>query len=121
MIVLFNIIALSNNNIDRFNSIKGMNLSTKQYYSRTSSLLKAGLIKRQKGKYFPTLLGRVVYDSQMMIGGALSYYWKLKAIELVEMSNPDLPAEEKTQLINALIDNNQIKDLLMKPADIACD
>jgi hypothetical protein len=121
-LLIFNTIAVSdNNNDDRFISLKEMNLSTKQYYSRTSGLLKAGLIKRRRGKYSLTFLGRVVYDSQMMLGEALSQYWKLKAIESIEMSSPDLPAEEITQLINALIDSHQIKDILMKSADVACD
>jgi hypothetical protein len=51
----------------------------------------------------------------MVIGKALTYYWKLKAIESVEMSSDDrLPKEELTQLINALIDNHFIKDILIK-------
>ena len=51
----------------------------------------------------------------MIIGKALTYYWKLKAIEAVEMSsNVRLPKEELTQLINALIDNHLIKDILIK-------
>lgn len=99
-----------------------MNLSTKQYYARVSGLLNAGLIKRHKGKYSLTLLGRVVYDSQLLIGKTLSYYWKLRAIESIEMestqmSNPttySLPNEEIMQLIDALIDNNQVKELLLK-------
>jgi hypothetical protein len=75
----------------------------------------AGLIKRNNGKYFLTLLGKVVYDAQMIIGKALTYYWKLKAIESVEMSsNIEIPKEELTQLINALIDNHFIKDILIK-------
>jgi hypothetical protein len=91
-----------------------MNLSTKQFYYRIYSLLKANLIKRHKGKYFVTSLGKVVYESQMIMGKALSYYWKLKALESIEMSGSGLPNEEKTQLINALIDNHQIKDILIK-------
>jgi predicted transcriptional regulator len=116
--VLFNNIAVSNNN-DRVISLKEMNLSTKQYYSRISGLLKAGLIKRRRSKYTLTLLGRVVHDSQMIIGEALSYYWKLKAIETMEVSGSDLPAEAVTQLINALIDNHRIKDILMKSVPIS--
>ena len=91
-----------------------MNLSTKQYYSRLSGLLEAGLIKRHKSTYSLTLLGKVVYDSQMIIGEALSHYWKLKAIETIEVSSSNLPVEEITQLINTLIDNPRIKDILMK-------
>jgi hypothetical protein len=116
-LVLFNNIALSNN--DRYVPLKEMNLTTKQYYSRISGLLKVGLIKRQKGCYSPTLLGKIVYDSQTIIGKALSYYWKLKAIESMEMSSTDIPNEEKTQLINALIDNYQIKDILMRSVPVS--
>ena len=112
-LTLFNSIALSNG--DKYIPFKEMNLTTKQYYSRISGLLNAGLIKRHKGKYSITLLGKVVYDTQMTIGKALTYYWKLKAIESVEMSSDvGLPKEELTQLIDALIDNNSIKDILIK-------
>ena len=46
-LILFNGIALSNG--ERYMSLKEMNLTTKQYYSRISGLLNAGLIKRHKG------------------------------------------------------------------------
>lgn len=112
-LTLFNTIAVSNG--DKYNSLKEMNLTPKQYYSRISGLLNAGLIKRHKGRYFLTLLGKVVYDTQMTIGKALAYYWKLKAIESIEMSSGvRLPNEELTELINALIDNHTIKDILFK-------
>lgn len=112
---------LFNNLAGRFiPPLKGMNLSTKQYYSRISGLLEAGLIKRHKSTYSLTLLGKVVYDSQIIIGEALSHYWKLKAIETIEVSS-NLPVEEVTQLINTLIDNPRIKDILMRPTDIPCD
>ncbi len=56
------------------------------------------------------------------MGQELTYYWKIKALEAIEMStNSNLPNEEKTQLINALIDNHRIKDILMKPTDVPCD
>jgi predicted transcriptional regulator len=112
-LVLFNSIAVSTDN-EKFIPLREMNLSTKQYYSRISGLVDAGLIKRHKGRYSLTMLGHVVYDSQMMIGKTLSYYWKLKAIESIETSASGLPNEEKTQLINTLIDNHQIKDIIMK-------
>src|ERR687891_19233 len=114
-LVLFNSIAVSSTNNDRYIPLKEMNLSTKQYYSRVSGLTDAGLIKRHRGKYFLTLLGKVVYDIQMLIGKTLSYYWKLKALESIEMSSgTTLPEGELTQLIKALIDNHQIKDILLK-------
>jgi hypothetical protein len=113
-LVLFNSIAVSTDN-ERLIPLREMNLSTKQYYSRISGLVDVGLIKRHKGRYSLTMLGHVVYDTQMTIGKTLSYYWKLKAIESIEGSTTSgLPYEEITQLIDALIDNHQIKDILMK-------
>ena len=117
-LTLFNSIAVSNG--DRYLPLKEMNLTTKQYYSRIAGLVDVGLIKRNNGKYFLTLMGNVVYQSQMLIGKTLSYYWKLKAIESVETSsNVEIPKEELTQLINALIDNHQIRDILMKTISVS--
>ena len=113
-LILFNYIAVSNG--DRYIPLREMNLTTKQYYSRISGLVNVGLIKRDKGKYSLTLLGKVAYESQMTIGKALTYCWKLRAIESIKMSaGATFPEGELTQLINALIDNHQIKDILMKP------
>ena len=121
-LVLFNSIAVSSTNNDRYIPLKEMNLSTKQYYSRIAGLLDAGMIKRHKGKYFLTMLGKVVYESQMIIGRTLAYYWKLKAIESLETSTTSgILNEEITQLINALIDNHQIKDILMKSPSNSSD
>jgi hypothetical protein len=119
-LVIFNYIVVSGNENDRFISLKEINLSPKKYYYRLSTILKAGLIKRHKGKYIPTLIGRIVYDSLMVIEEALSHYWKLRVIDQIETSNFDLPTEEvMTRLINALIDNHRIKDVLTNQADFA--
>ena len=119
-LILFNYIAVSDGN--RYIPLREMNLTTKQYYSRISGLLSVGLIRRDKGKYSLTLLGKVVYDSQMIIGKTLAYYWKLKAIESVETSasvTSGIPEGERVQLINALIDNHHIKDILMKTISVS--
>jgi hypothetical protein len=58
----------------------------------------------------------MVYDSQMIIGKALTYYGKLKAIEEIETSyGATISKAELAQLINAQIDSDQIKDSIMKP------
>ena len=112
-LTLFNSIAVSDG--DKYVPLKETNLSTKQYYSRISGLLNTGLIKRDKGRYSITSLGKVVYEAQMIIGKALTYYWKLKAIDSIEKSSgARLPKEELPQLINTLIDNHFIKDILIK-------
>jgi hypothetical protein len=81
-LVLFNSIAISSSNNGRQVTLKEMNLSTKQYYSRISGLLNAGLIKRHKGKHSLTLLGHVVYGSQMIIGQTLRYHWRFTTMRL---------------------------------------
>jgi predicted transcriptional regulator len=111
-LILFNGIALSNG--EQYMSLKEMNLTTKQYYSRISGLVKAGLVKRHKGKYSLTLLGKIVYDAQLIIGKALNYYWKLSAIESIQTSGNGLPREEILKLVDALIENHQVKEAITK-------
>jgi hypothetical protein len=117
-LTLFYGIAVSNG--DRDTHLREMNLTMKQYYSRLSGLMNAGLVRRDKGKYSLTLVGKIVYDAHLNIGKALSSYWKLKAIESIKMlsssplSGAGFSKEELTQLINTLIDNPFLKDFLIK-------
>jgi len=64
---------------------KGYALTRKQYYSRLSALLKAGIVKRVKGKYSLTAFGVIVYHAQGIIGKAVDEYWKLKTIDLLDL------------------------------------
>lgn len=113
-LTLFNSIATSNRHRDI--RLRDMNLSTRQYYSKLSGLMSAGLVRRDYGKYSLTLIGKIVYDAYLKICTALSCYWELKAIDSIEMLPPGagLSKEELRQLINALIDNHFIKDVLIK-------
>jgi predicted transcriptional regulator len=118
-LALFDSIANSDGDRSRSAILRKSNFTEKQYYARISGLMDAGLIKRRKGEYSLTLLGKVVYESQMIIGKALTYYGRLKAIEEIEMSyGTTFPKEELAQLINALIDSDQIKDAIMKPISV---
>ena len=116
-LALFNSIAVSDG--DRSATLRKMNITRTQYYGRISGLIDTGLIKRYKGKYSLTLLGKVVYESQMLISKALIYHWRLRTIELIKISyGVALPNEELEQLIDALIDSHQIKDMIMKPISV---
>jgi predicted transcriptional regulator len=88
-------------------------LTRKQYYSRLSRMTKAGLVRKKSGKYLLTAFGKIVYDAQATIDTALTSYWKLRAIDSLEMSN-ELPKEEQQKLIDALLDNQEIKGILVK-------
>ena len=116
-LALFNSIAVTDG--DRSATLRKMNLTRTQYYGRISGLIDTGLIKRYKGKYSLTLLGKVVYESQMLISKALIYHWRLRTIELIKISyGVALPNEELEQLIDALIDSHQIKDMIMKSISV---
>jgi predicted transcriptional regulator len=112
-LVLFNTIALANGETEI--QIRKMGLTTKQYYSRISKMIKTDLIRRNNGRYFLTLLGKIVYEVHLTIGKGLNYYWKLKALDSIQTSSSaGLPKEELFKPIDILIDNYQIKDIFMK-------
>jgi predicted transcriptional regulator len=86
---------------------KNLRLTRKQYYSRMSRMTKVGLIKRVKGKYFLTSLGKVVYEAESMIENALNDYWKLKAIDsILEKENSIntelVPTKERNKILDSL-------------------
>ena len=119
-LLLFNTIAVTNGETEI--QVRKMGLTLKQYYSRMAKLTNADLIRRKKGKYFLTLVGRIVYDSQMVVGKALNYYWKLQVLDSIQTSSTaGLPKEELSKLIDTLIDDYRIKDILMKTPLLAED
>ena len=108
---LFRIIAQGT--IDSENLKSKTNLTRKQYYSRLSRMTKTGLVRKKSGKYLLTAFGKIVHDTQTTVDNALISYWKLKAIDSLEMSN-ELPKEEQQKLIDALLDNQELKGILVK-------
>ncbi len=108
---LFSIIALEK--IDSRNLKSKMKVTRKQYYSRLSRMTKAGLVRRKNGKYILTTFGKIVFESKVTIENALNSYWKLKAIDSLETSN-EVPKEEQEKLIATLLDNEEIRGILVK-------
>jgi predicted transcriptional regulator len=86
-------------------------ITRKQYYSRLSKMMKAGLIKRSSGKLVLTAFGKIVNEVQMTVQNAGKNQWKLRAIDSIELSD-ELPKEERRKLLESLIDNRQIRDIL---------
>ncbi len=120
-LVLFNTIAITAD-VDNGGSnshqiqIRKLGLTTRQYYSRITRLTETGLIRRQNGRYSLTLLGKMIYDIHITTSKVLSYHWKLKAIESIQMSNPVgvIPEEEFSKLVDTLIDDSKIKNMVAK-------
>jgi hypothetical protein len=111
---IFKAVATTNcdNSTHTFN--RKLKLTRKQYYNRMSRMIKVGLIRRENGKYSLTSLGKIVYNAESIIEGALHYYWKLKALDTLRVNHPDtkLPPEEYSKIIDKLIDNQKIKEIL---------
>ena len=112
-LMLFNTIAVSYPENDTEMILVKLKLTRKQYYSRMSELLKANLINRRHGKYFLTSLGKIVYTAQTIIAKALHDYWRLKAIDELELAEQDIPKEEYHKIIDLLIDNEKIREGLI--------
>ena len=112
-LVLFNTIALSNSDSEII--ISTLHLTRKQYYTRLSALLKVGLVKREMTKYSLTTFGMILYHVQEIIGKALNEYWKLEAIDPINLTcNGELPQDQFHRIIDTLITNQEIKDILFQ-------
>jgi hypothetical protein len=89
-----------------------LKLGRKQYYSKMSRMSKAGLVKRQKGGYFVTAFGKVIYDAHRLLANAVKNHWKLKAID--SLGNYDLLSkQERVKIIERMIGNQQIRQILL--------
>lgn len=109
-LLLFNTIALEAEESECLRT--RLKLTRRQFYSRISDLINAGLVKRKNRKYFLTSFGKVVHETHMMIGKAIENYWRLKAIDLFE-SSPKLQPDERNKLVETLIGINEIKEMLV--------
>jgi hypothetical protein len=94
--------------------ITRLGLTRKQYYSRIFSLIRAGLVKRDKGRYYLTAFGKVIHNAEVSlenrIEDALKSYWALKAIDSMQMSYGR--EGEWENIVSLLIHNEGIKNAL---------
>jgi CheY-like chemotaxis protein/predicted transcriptional regulator len=96
--------------------LKKTNLSHKQYYSRISAIIEAGLVTRKNKKYCLTSLGKIVYELQITTQNALDNYWKLRAVDSFDGNSK----REQEKVIENLIGDENLRDLLTKKCpDIA--
>jgi predicted transcriptional regulator len=114
-LMILNTIALGPGKSNRLSD--NLNLSRKQYYSKMERLSKQGLVTRKNGKYYLTTLGKVLYELQLVLGIAIDNFWKLKAID--SLQSPDnLPEPELSRLIESIIDNQELKNVILKKSHI---
>ena len=111
----------NNNDLDGNTlSITKINLTRKQFYTKLNELITKGLIKKEKGKYYLTTYGKIVYDLtseyKNKLGIVIEDYWKFKAIDLLDISD-ELTNDERHKIIEYLFkqinQNNNSTDPLM--------
>jgi hypothetical protein len=92
-----------------------LKLTPNHYYSRISRLRKAHLIRKEPGKYYLTAFGIVVYDARMVVENAINNYYKLAAVDSLVFSDSNnmLSLEDRTNIIDSLIEDQQIKQFLI--------
>lgn len=112
-LLLFKAIAASDNDCSKI-LITKLNLTRKQFYSRIEELMNADLVKRIRGRYILTSLGKIIFSMILKMETAIEYYWKLKAIDSILLSaNTAAPEQESHKILDMLIDDHQIKDLFI--------
>jgi hypothetical protein len=87
-------------------------LSRRQYYSRVSNFTKNGMLTKKNSKNYRTTFGIVVYHMLMTIENALSNYYKLSAIDSIELYHA-IPKEEHKKIIDTLITDPEIREVLL--------
>jgi predicted transcriptional regulator len=110
---LFNTIATKGGNSEDLS--EQLKLSRKEYYSRMSRLMKTGMVKRKNGKHFLTAFGKIIYDAKITVKKAVESYWKLKAIDSIDLSD-EITVKERDKLIHTLLDDVEIREILSKHA-----
>jgi DNA-binding HxlR family transcriptional regulator len=115
-LVLFETVAASSPSGLRSDDLnRNLRLTPKQLYSRISSLLNSGLVKKQSGRYSLTSYGRVIRASLNIMNKASLNHPKLVAIDAIETSNVNnaFPEEERKNIVQILVQNRQVRDILL--------
>jgi predicted transcriptional regulator len=108
-------VALSENDYSSI-LITKLKLTRKQYYANMKRLTEVNIVRRTNGKYSLTSFGKVIFSMLSKIETATKFHWKLKAIDSIMMASAgdnELPIEERQRIIDSLIDNQEIKAILV--------
>ena len=103
---------------DKQTIMNTLGITRKQYHSRMSNFINCCLIEKRNGKYFITSFGQVLYEVLQVMGLGIKYYWQLKAIDSIKH---ELPQKERNKIIQALIDKQEIKELLLRKPNYAVE
>ena len=88
-----------------------LNITRKQFYTRSSRLLKIGIISQKGGEIILTSFGRLVYKAQSKIATAFSHSSELRMIDAIK-SHSGMSEYEQKRIIDKLLDDSELKNLV---------
>jgi hypothetical protein len=88
-----------------------LDITPKQYYSRTSRLLNICLVSRKNGEIILTSFGRLVYKAQLKIASAFSHSSELRMIDAIK-SHSGISDDEQMRIIDKILDDPELKNLV---------
>jgi predicted transcriptional regulator len=111
--ISFNMFKIIRNNVKDPESLRDeLKISAKQCYDRIAKLIDTGLVKRKGGCYSITSFGHLIFHSQAKVAKAIENLSKLKMVDAIRSS--DLPKDEHTKLIDELIDDDELREMIVK-------
>ena len=100
----------NNNNYKDGNtlSLSKIGLTRKQFYTKLNELITRGIIKREKGKYYLTTFGKIVYDLTFeymrKLDSVIEDCWKFKALDLLDISD-EFTNDEKRKMMEHMFNH----------------
>ena len=89
-------------------SLSKIGLTRKQFYTKLNELITRGIIKREKGKYYLTTFGKIVYDLTFeymrKLDSVIEDCWKFKALDLLDISD-EFTNDEKRKMMEHLFNH----------------
>ena len=110
--ISFNMFKILKNNSKNTVSLSDeLNVSAKQCYDRIAKLVDTGMVKRKSGYYQITPFGHLIFHAHAKVAKAIENLSKLKMVDALKGS--DLPKDEYTRLVDELIDDDELKDMIV--------
>ena len=102
--------AISNDVTNSDNLMQVLDLTRKRYYSRSSRLLKIGIISRKNGNIILTSFGQLVYKAQLKIATAFSHSSELRMIDVIK-SHSGMSEDEQKRIIDKILEDSELINL----------
>ncbi|MFI5406079.1 MAG: hypothetical protein ACHQ1D_06150 [Nitrososphaerales archaeon] len=106
------ITAISKHPTNPDNLMQMLGITRKQYYTRSSRLLKIGVISRKHGDIILTSFGRLVYKAQSKIATAFSLSSELRMIDVIK-SHSGMSEVEQKRIMHKLLDKSELKNIVL--------